>query len=106
MIINGEEFTVVDAKNAADVTHHVLLQIIYECETQTGSSMLSNQLLTNLIRFYGDSLQGVMGEHLENSVDNFIQRQDQMRQQLNSILDTSSFNGDAQQTTDSSTDRV
>jgi len=106
MIISGEEFTVVDAKNAVDVTHHVLLQIIYERETQKGSSMLSNQLLTNLIRFYGDSLQGVMGEHLENSVDNFIQRQDQMRQQLNSILDTSSFSGDAQQTTDSSTDRV
>ena len=87
MILSGEEFSVVDAKNSADVTHHVLLQIIGERETQAGSAMLSNQLLANLIRFYGDSLQGVMGEYLESSVDKFIQRQDQMRQQLHHILD-------------------
>ena len=88
MITNGEEFAVIDAKNASDVTHHVLLQIIGERETQAGTSMLSNALLANLIRFYGDSLQGVMGEHLENSVNNFVERQDQLREQMQNILDT------------------
>ena len=50
--------------------------------------MLSNALLANLIRFYGDSLQGVMGEHLENSVNKFVERQDQLREQMQNILDT------------------
>jgi len=88
MIISGEEFAVVDAKNASDVTHHVLLQIIGERETRAGTSMLSNDLLANLIRFYGDSLQGVMGEYLENSVNKFVERQDQLRDQVHTILDT------------------
>lgn len=88
MIINGEEFSVVDAKNASDVTHHVLLQIIGERETQAGTSMLSNELLSNLIRFYGDSLQGVMGEYLESSVNKFVERQDLLRNQVHTILDT------------------
>jgi len=88
MITNGEEFAVIDAKNASDVTHHVLLQIIGERETQAGTSMLSNALLANLIRFYGDSLQGVMGEHLENSVNKFVERQDLLREQMQNILDT------------------
>ncbi len=89
MIINGEVFSVIDATNSTDVTHHVLLQIIGERETQAGTSMLSNQLLSNLIRFYGDSLQGVMGEYLENSVNKFVEKQDQMREQLNHILEPS-----------------
>ena len=88
MITDGEEFAVIDAKNASDVTHHVLLQIIGERETHAGTSMLSNKLLANLIRFYGDSLQGVMGEHLENSVNNFVDRQDQLREQMQNVLDT------------------
>ncbi len=79
----------IDATTSTDVTHHVLLQIIGERETQAGTSMLSNQLLANLIRFYGDSLQGVMGEYLENSVNKFVEKQDQMREQLNHILDPS-----------------
>ncbi len=87
MIIRGEKFCVIDAKNASDVTHHVLLQIIGERETQTGTSMLSNELLANLIRFYGDSLQGVLGEYLEDSVDKFVERQSQLRAQLQNVLD-------------------
>jgi len=88
MVTDGEEFAVIDAKNASDVTHHVLLQIIGERETRAGTSMLSNELLANLIRFYGDSLQGVMGEHLENSVNKFVERQDQLREQMQNVLDT------------------
>ncbi len=88
MIVKGDEFRVVDAKNASDVTHHVLLQIIGERETQAGTSMLSNKLLANLIRFYGDSLQGVMSEHLENSVDTFVARQTQLRAQLHNVLES------------------
>lgn len=88
MIVAGEEFAVVDAKTASDVTHHVLLQIIGERETRAGNAMLSNQLLANLIRFYDDSLQGVMSEYLETSVNKFVERQDQLRNQVHNILDT------------------
>jgi len=87
MITRGEEFCIIDAKNASDVTHYVLLQIIGERETQSGNSMLSKELLANLIRFYGDSLQGVMGEYLEDSVNRFLEKEGQLREQMHSVLE-------------------
>jgi len=68
----------------------MLLQIIGERETQSGKSMLSNELLANLIRFYGP--QDVMSEHLENSVSEFIQQQDQLREQMHTVSSTHQHN--------------
>jgi polyhydroxyalkanoate synthesis repressor PhaR len=60
LILDGEDFEVRDAKSGDDLTRSVLLQIIADQE-QDGEPMLSTQLLSQLIRFYGDSLQGFMG---------------------------------------------
>ena len=67
LIVDGENFEVRDAKTGEDLTRQVLLQIITEHE-QDGQPMLSTQLLSQLIRFYGDSLQGFMGNYLERSM--------------------------------------
>lgn len=88
MIVRGEDFAVLDSRTSENVTHNVLLQIIGERETQQGSSMLSNKLLTNLIRFYGDSLQGVMAEYLEKSVNSFVNQQHQLREQMQTVIDS------------------
>ncbi|RZA15950.1 MAG: polyhydroxyalkanoate synthesis repressor PhaR, partial [Lysobacteraceae bacterium] len=63
----------------------VLLQIIAEHE-QDGQPMLSTQLLSHLIRFYGDSLQGFMGNYLERSMQLFLDQQQQFRQQMGGLL--------------------
>ncbi|HQW59476.1 MAG TPA: polyhydroxyalkanoate synthesis repressor PhaR, partial [Thermomonas sp.] len=63
----------------------VLLQIITEHE-QDGQPMLSTQLLSQLIRFYGDSLQGFMGNYLERSMQVFLDQQQQFRQQMGGLI--------------------
>ena len=85
LIVEGEEFEVRDAKSGEDLTRQVLLQIIAEHE-QDGEPMLSTQLLSQIIRFYGDSLQGFMGNYLERSMQTFLEQQQQFRQQVGSLL--------------------
>ncbi len=79
LILDGEDFEVRDAKSGDDLTRSVLLQIIAE-------PMLSTQLLSQLIRFYGDSLQGFMGNYLERSMQVFLDQQQQFRQQMGNLL--------------------
>jgi polyhydroxyalkanoate synthesis repressor PhaR len=85
LIIDGEDFEVRDAKTGDDLTRQVLLQIISEHE-QDGQPMLSTQLLSQIIRFYGDSLQGFMGSYLERSMQMFLEQQNQFRQQMGGVL--------------------
>ena len=85
LIVDGEAFEVRDAKTGEDLTRQVLLQIIAEHE-QEGQPMLSTQLLSQLIRFYGDSLQGFMGNYLERSMQLFLDQQQQFRQQMGGLL--------------------
>lgn len=86
LIVDGEEFEVVDAKSGADLTRQVLLQIISEHE-QEGTPILSTELLSQIIRFYGDSMQGFMGTYLDRSMQTFLEQQDQFRKQMGGLLD-------------------
>jgi len=85
LIVDGEEFEVRDAKSGDDLTRSVLLQIIAEHESD-GEPVLSTQLLSQIIRFYGDSLQGFMGNYLERSMQMFLDQQQQFRQQMGGLL--------------------
>ena len=85
LIVDGENFEVRDAKSGDDLTRTVLLQIISEQE-QDGEPILSTQLLSHIIRFYGDSMQGFMGNYLERSMQLFMEQQQQFRQQMGGML--------------------
>lgn len=85
LILDGEDFEVRDAKSGEDLTRQVLLQIIAEQE-QGGEPVLSTQLLSQIIRFYGDSMQGFMGNYLERSMQLFLEQQSQFRQQLGGMI--------------------
>ena len=85
LVLDGETFEVRDAKSGEDLTRCVLLQIIAEHE-QEGEPMLSTQLLSQIIRFYGDSLQGFMGNYLERSMQIFLEQQQQFRQQMSGLI--------------------
>ena len=85
LIVDGEDFEVRDAKSGEDLTRSVLLQIIAEQESD-GEPVLSTQLLSQIIRFYGDSLQGFMGNYLERSMQMFLDQQQQFRQQMGGLL--------------------
>ena len=85
LIVEGEEFEVRDARTGADLTRSVLLQILAEHE-DIGQPIFSTQLLTTVIRFYGDSLQGIIGSYLERSIQNFSEQQQQLRGTLGNLV--------------------
>lgn len=85
LIVDGEDFEVRDARSGDDLTRQVLLQIISEHE-QDGEPVLSTQLLSQIIRFYGDSLQGFMGSYLERSMQVFLDQQAQFRTQMTGLV--------------------
>ena len=85
LVLAAENFEVRDAKTNEDLTRAVLLQIIAEHE-QHGQPIFSTQLLSQIIRFYGDAMQGFVGGYLENSLKVFLEQQHKFRDQLNSLL--------------------
>ncbi len=85
LVVDGETFEVRDAKSGEDLTRSVLLQIISDHE-ERGQPMFTTQLLSQIIRFYGDSLQGFMGSYLEKSLQVFLDQQQQFRSQLNNMM--------------------
>lgn len=85
LVLDGEEFEVRDAKTGEDLTRSVLLQIIAEHE-ERGQPMFSTRMLSQMIRFYGDSLQGFMGGYLERSLQQFLDQTQQFRNQMSGLM--------------------
>lgn len=86
MIREGQEFVVQDAKTAEDLTQSVLTQIIVEQESK-GEAMLPPNFLKQLIQFYGDNIQGYIPDYLEQSMQNFVQHQEDLRQTIDQSLE-------------------
>lgn len=84
LVLEREEFQVVDAKSAEDLTRAILLQIILE-EEAGGSPMFTSDLLSQMIRFYGNATQGVMGKYLENNIKAFTDMQAKLQDQARSL---------------------
>ena len=81
MVHRQEDFHVVDAKSGEDLTRAILLQIILEEESTGGLPMFSSDLLSQLIRFYGNAMQGVMGAYLEKNIRAFQDMQKALQEQ-------------------------
>lgn len=76
MVLAGESFEVRDAKSGEDITRSILLQIILEEET-AGVPMFSTQMLEQIIRFYGQAMQGVLQDYLAKNLQSFAEVQQQ-----------------------------
>jgi polyhydroxyalkanoate synthesis repressor PhaR len=81
MTRDGREFKVIDAKSEEDITHNILTQIIMEEESH-GQTMLPVGFLRELISLYGDSMQSMVPQYLEASMDAFRKNQSQFRQAM------------------------
>lgn len=80
MVLDSERFVVRDAKTGEDLTRSILLQIILEEETG-GVPMFSSDMLANMIRFYGHTMQGMMGSYLEKNIQTFAEMQQRFAEQ-------------------------
>jgi polyhydroxyalkanoate synthesis repressor PhaR len=85
LVLDQEDFKVVDAKSGDDLTRAILLQIILE-EESGGKPIFSANVLSNIIRFYGHAMQGMMGMYLEKNVQAFLDIQERMAEQSKALF--------------------
>jgi polyhydroxyalkanoate synthesis repressor PhaR len=84
LVLLHEEFQVVDAKSGDDLTRSILLQIILE-EEAGGAPMFSSDLLSQMIRFYGHAMQGMMGKYMESNIKAFTDMQGKLQDQARGL---------------------
>ena len=84
MVLEHVDFQVIDAKSGDDLTRSILLQIILE-EESAGLPMFSSEMLAQMIRFYGNALQGIMGNYMEQNVKAFLTIQNKLQDQAKQI---------------------
>ena len=85
LVLEEVPFQVRDARTNEDLTRSILLQIIMEREAD-GEPMFSEQVLVNIIRSYGDSLQGMMASYLERSLNLFVEQQARAQDQMKTMM--------------------
>ncbi len=85
MVKDGDEFVVNDAKTGEDITRQVLTHIIVEEESK-GTNLLPISFLRHLISFYGDSLQAVVPNYLEHTMQSFATNQEALRKTMQDAL--------------------
>jgi polyhydroxyalkanoate synthesis repressor PhaR len=87
LVLDQEEFKVVDAKSNEDLTRQILMQIILE-EEQEGQPMFTPPVLSQIIRSYGNAMQGMMGSYLEKNVQAFVDIQSKLQEQSKAFYDS------------------
>jgi polyhydroxyalkanoate synthesis repressor PhaR len=90
LVLSNEDFTVVDAKSEEDLTRSILLQIILE-EEANGSPMFSSGALSQIIRYYGHAMQGMMGSYLEKNIQAFIDIQNKLTENSKGLYEGKPF---------------
>jgi len=85
LVLDHTEFKVEDAKSKDDLTRAILLQIILEEESGNGAPMFSSDALSQIIRFYGNAMQGMMGGYLEKNIHTFVEIQKKLQEQSSAI---------------------
>ena len=86
LVLENEDFRVLDAKSNEDLTRGILLQIILE-EEAGGTPLFSSSMLVQIIRFYGHATQGMMGTYLEKTMQAFVEIQHRMQEQSKTFYD-------------------
>lgn len=84
-VLESQPFEVQDARSGENLTRSILLQIILE-EESGGVPMFSADMLANIIRYYGHSMQGLMGNYLERSIAAFHEAQRKFQEQTQSLV--------------------
>jgi|ERR1043166_1374188 polyhydroxyalkanoate synthesis repressor PhaR len=92
LVLGHVAFRVIDAKTGDDLTRSILLQIILE-EESGGVPMFSSDMLSQIIRFYGNAMQGMMGSYLEKNIHTFIDIQKRLQEQSRNIYGESPMLG-------------
>jgi polyhydroxyalkanoate synthesis repressor PhaR len=87
LVLENVGFCVIDKKSGEDITRNILLQIIIEQEDE-GEPLFSTDVLEQIIGFYGNSVQGVAGDFLNQSLRLFRDQQERFQAQMQEAMQT------------------
>ncbi len=87
LVIERIDFVVIDKKSQEDITRSILLQVIAEQEHGV-EPLMSRDFLSQVIRSYGGTTQGMIGSYLEQSLKLFATQQREARDRGKSIGET------------------
>jgi polyhydroxyalkanoate synthesis repressor PhaR len=90
MVKAGEDFVVSDAKTGEDLTRSVLAQIIFEQENK-GQNLLPITFMRQLIRLYGDSMETLVPQYLDFSLESLMSNQQKLREHFAQALGQTPF---------------
>lgn len=83
LLMNGARFNVVDAKSGHDITRSALLSMLAEqALDDSATSVLTQALLAEVVRFDDEYLAGVLGCYLEKSLQVFLCYQEMFREKM------------------------
>lgn len=85
MVLENEVFEVVDVKSNDNLTRSILLQIILE-EEAGGMPLFTAPVLSQIIRSYGNTMQGMLGSYLEKNMQAFAEIQANISNQPQSTM--------------------
>jgi polyhydroxyalkanoate synthesis repressor PhaR len=85
LVLDHADFRVRDARTNEDITRSILLQIIIEQEAD-GVPIFSVEVLEQIIRLYGHTMQGMVTTWFERSLKMFKDQQDGMREQMQNMM--------------------
>lgn len=86
MVLEKSPLQILDSKSGKDLTRSVLLQIISEQEAEGHEPLLTDKVLQQIIRFYGDSMQGVLSRYIEQSIMTFLDQQEMYQRRMREVL--------------------
>lgn len=85
LVIGQVHFRVEDKRSKEDITRTILLQVISERE-EGGNPIFSSDLLTHIIRLYGDPMQTSISRYLELSMRLFLEQQQSFADKIGELL--------------------
>ena len=85
LVLNNVPFRVEDKRTHENITRSILLQVIAEQE-EGGNPIFSVDLLSFIVRYYGDPMQTSISRYLELSMRLFAEQQHHFTEQLRDLL--------------------
>lgn len=88
-IIDGQSIQVVHSQTGQDLTRSILVQVLSEMEQEGNESVLTDRVLIELIKFYGDPYVGMMRPFIEQQLLHSFAAQDRIREHIKQTFESS-----------------
>ena len=87
LVLDEQDFEVIDRKSGRDITRNILLHVIVE-QAEHGESAISRDFLKHIIRAFNGQLPQTVHGYLEGSLGLFLEQHRQASEAIDSVTGT------------------